>query len=310
MRGMLAGVRFSLWPSSNQPYADVLAVARYADAHDVAGLWFADHFMGSGGSPLTPADLPTLEAGSLVAAMAAATERVRVGTLVYGNTYRHPAVLANMAATVDHISGGRFTLGVGAGWQQNEHDQYGIALPAARERVDRLAEALVVLRGLLTQPTTTVAGAHYQLTDALCEPKPVQARLPILVGASGERRMLGVVARLADQWNCWATPDTFAHKNAVLDRRCEEAGRDPAHIRRTTQALVFLTDDDTRADELLARVPRAAIGGTSSRLVDTLGRYAELGVDEFIVPDFTLGPLPQKLEALDRLASEVFPALG
>lgn len=308
--GMLTPVLFSLWPSSNQPYADILAVARVAEDSGLHGLWLADHFMGPGGSPLTPAEQPTLEAGALVAAIAAATERVRIGTLVYGNTYRHPAVLANMAATVDHISDGRFTLGIGAGWQQNEHDQYGIALPPVRERIDRLAESLEVLRGLLRQPTTTFSGEHYRLTDALCEPKPVQRPLPILVGASGEQRMLGLVARYADQWNCWATPATFAHKNSVLDRHCEEAGRDPSSILRTTQALVFPVDDDAEADDLLARVPRAAIAGTPSRLVDTLGEYAALGVYEFIVPDFTFGPLLQKLEALDRLRSEVLAKLS
>jgi F420-dependent oxidoreductase-like protein len=306
---MLPAVQTSIWPSSNQPWADVLGVARYADHHGFHGVWVADHFMGSGGSPFTPAEQPTLEAGSVVAALAAATERVRLGTLVYGNTYRHPAVLANMAATVDHVSGGRFTLGVGAGWQENEHAQYGIELPPVRERIDRFAEALEVIRGLLRQPTTTFAGEHYRLTDALSEPKPVQAPLPILVGASGEQRMLGVVARLADQWNCWATPDIFAHKSSVLDAWCERVDRDPASIWRSTQALVFLTDDDAKADELLAAVPRAAIGGTSGRLVDTLGRYAELGVDEFIVPDFTFGAMPQKLETLDRLSSEVFAQL-
>ena len=306
-RGMLSPVRFSLWPSSNQPYADILALARFAEGNGFHGLWLADHFMGSGGSPLTPAEQPTLEAGSLAAALAAVTERVRIGTLVYGNTYRHPAVLANMAATVDHISNGRFTLGVGAGWQRNEHDQYGIELPPVRERIDRFAEALEVLRGLLRDPTTTFSGEHYRLTDALCEPKPVQRPLPILVGASGERRMLGLVARYADQWNCWATPETFAHKNAVLDRHCEEAGRDPAAILRTTQALVFFTDGDAMADDLLDHVSRAAIAGTPSRLVDRLGEYAALGVDEFIVPDSIYGPLlPQKIEALDRLRSQVF----
>ena len=304
-------MRFSLWPSSHQPYADILALARYAEANGFHGLWLADHFMGSGDSPITPAEQPTLEAGSLAAALAAVTERMRIGTLVYGNTYRHPAVLANMAATVDHISHGRFTLGVGAGCQPNEHHQYGIDLPPLRERIDRFAEALAVLRGLLRDPTTTFSGEHYRLTDALCEPKAVQRPLPILVGASGERRMLRLVARYADQWNCWATPETFAHKNAVVDRHCEEAGRDPAAILRTTQALVFLTDGDAMADDLLDHVSQAAIAGTPSRLVDRLGEYAALGVDEFIVPDVIYGPLlPQKIEALDRLRSQVFNWLG
>jgi F420-dependent oxidoreductase-like protein len=305
---MLSAVRFSLWPSSAQPYAELLEVARHAESTGWDGVFVADHFMGAGTSPVQPADQPTLEAGSLAAALAAAVPRVSIGTLVYGNTYRHPAVLANMAATVDHISGGRFRLGVGAGWQENEHEQYGIELPPVRERIDRFEEALQVIRGLLREPTTTFAGAHYRLTDALCEPKPVQAELPILVGAAGEQRMLGIVARYADEWNCWGTPETFAHKSGVLDRHCDGAGRDPAAIARTTQALVFLTEDDSQADEIIAAMPRAAVGGTPKRLAEVVARYAEAGLDELIVPDFTFGPLPRKLDVMDTLATEVFAA--
>jgi F420-dependent oxidoreductase-like protein len=296
-------MRFSIWPSASQPYADVVAVARHAERTGWDGVWVADHFMGPGVGPLT-AETPTLEAGSLVAALAAAVPRLRVGTLVYGNTYRHPAVVANMAATVDQISGGRFTLGLGAGWQENEHRQYGIPLPPVGERVDRFGEALQVIRSLLTEPTTSFAGDHYRLEDALCEPKPVQQPLPILVGASGEQRMLGLVARFADQWNCWGLPDVIRHKSTVLDKHCEGAERDPATIARTAQALVFLTDDAT-ADTLIGQVPRPAFGGTTSRLVDAVGAYAEAGLDELIVPDFTLGTGAQRLEHLDRLITDV-----
>src|SRR5690606_27680055 len=177
-------VRFSIWPAATQPYTDLLAVARHAADTGWDGVWIADHFMGSGG-PGFPAEAPTLEAGSLVAALAATVPRVRIGTLVYGNTYRHPAVVANMAATVDQISVGRFVLGLGAGWQENEHRQYGIELPPVGERVDRFEEAVQVIRSLLSEPVTTFVGAHYRLTDAVCEPKPVQDPLPVLIGASG-----------------------------------------------------------------------------------------------------------------------------
>jgi F420-dependent oxidoreductase-like protein len=300
-------VRFSLWPSSSQPYPELQEVARHAESTGWDGVFVADHFMGSGSGPAQPADQPTLEAGSLAAALAAAVPRVTIGTLVYGNTYRHPAVVANMAATVDHVSGGRFRLGVGAGWQQNEHEQYGIDLPPVGARIDCFEEAIQVIRSLLREPTTSFAGSHYRLADALCEPKPVQDELPILVGAAGEQRMLGIVARYADEWNCWGTPDVFAHKSRVLDRHCDKAGRDPAAILRTTQALVFVTDDDATGDELVARVPRAAIGGTPERLADTVAAYAEAGLDELIIPDFTLGPLGRKIEVMDTLATEVFP---
>jgi F420-dependent oxidoreductase-like protein len=298
-------VRFSLWPSASQPVADLLAVARHAADTGWDGVYIADHFMGSG--PAGPVTTPTLEAGALVAAIAATVPRVRIGTLVYGNTYRHPAVVANMAATVDHISGGRFTLGLGTGWQENEHEQYGIELPPVGERIDRFAEALEVVRGLLRQPTTTFAGKHYRLTEAVCEPKPVQAELPILIGASGEKRMLRLVAQHADVWNCWGLPDVVRHKSAVIDRHCQDVGREPSAIGRTAQALVFVSDDQAKADELVARMPRAAFGGTVERLAEVVGAYAEGGLDELIVPDFTLGSGAQRLERLDALIERVAP---
>src|SRR3712207_1484793 len=154
--------------------------------------------MANDGGP-TPPETPTLEAGSTVAALAAAVPRVRIGTLVYGMTYRHPAVLANMAATVDQVSGGRFVLGVGAGWQVNEHEQYGIELPPLKQRIDRFVEGVTVLRGLLTEERTTFAGSYYQVTDAVCEPKPLQRPMPLMIGAKGEKRMLRVVAEHADE---------------------------------------------------------------------------------------------------------------
>ncbi len=268
-------------------------------------MWIADHFMGD--PPGMPAEIPTLEAGSLVAALAATVDRVRIGTLVLGNTYRHPAVVANMAATVDHISGGRFTLGLGAGWQVNEHEHYGIGLPPAGELVERFGEAIQVVRSLLQQPTTTFAGRHYRLTDALCEPKPVQPELPILVGATGDR-MLGIVARHADMWNCWGLPDRVGERSAALTRRCEEAGRDPDAVARSAQVLVVFTDDDTEAERLSATSARPLMAGTPNRLRDVMAAYAEVGLDEFIVPDGNLGRGAAKLDALDRFISEVAPA--
>ena len=298
-------MRFSLWTSSAQPWSDLLATARHAEATGWDGVWVADHFMGDAGGP-APVTTPTLEAGSLVAALAAALERVRIGTLVCGNTYRHPAVLANIAATVDQISGGRFVLGMGAGWQVNEHEQYGIDLPPVRERVDRFGEAIQVVRSLLSEPTTSFAGAHYRLTDAVCEPKPVQARLPILVGTRGDR-MLGIAARHADEWNAWGLPDQIAERSAALARRCEAAGRDPDEIARTAQALVFLTDE-AEADRLARAIPRPVMAGSPERLRDVVAAYAEAGLDELIVPDFTLGSGAQKLDALDTVIDEVAPS--
>ena len=298
-------MRFSVWPTANQPWADLLATARHAEATGWDGLWIADHFMGN--APGQPAELPTLEAGSLVAALAAAVDRVRIGTLVYGNTYRHPAVVANMAATVDHISGGRFTLGLGTGWQINEHEQYGIDLPPAGELVDRFSEAIQIVSGLLREPTTTFAGRHYTLTDALCEPKPVQERLPLMVGAR-QNRMLGIVARHADLWNTWGAPDHIAERSAALTRACERADRDPDEIGRTGQAVLFITADDAEAERLAERVARPVMAGTVERLRDIVAAYAEAGLDELIVPDASLGQGQQKRDLLDTFIGEVAPA--
>ena len=291
---MVIGMRISIWPGAGQPYGDVLAVSRHAAETGWDGVWIADHFMpndGTGADPLHP----VLECGSLVAALGAAVPRVRIGTLVYGNTYRHPAVLANMAATVDQISGGRFTLGVGAGWQINEHEQYGIELDTLRRRIDRFVEALQVLRGLLRQERTTVHGDYYTVTDAVCEPKPVQDPMPILIGAKGEKRMLRVVAEYADQWNAWGAPDLIAHKSAVLDGFCAELGRDPRTIQRTAQAMVVLDGP------LPENLPVPVIGGSPQRLADEIARYRANGLDELIIPDARLGRGAERLKAMDTI---------
>jgi F420-dependent oxidoreductase-like protein len=300
-------MRFSVWPNLAQPWSEVLAVARHAETTGWDGVYVADHFMGDGGG-FGPPEQPTLEATAALAALAMATERVRLGTLVLGNTYRHPAVLANWAATVDQLSGGRVVLGVGAGWQQNEHEQYGIRLPPPGERIERFEEACQVWNGLLRQPTTTVAGQHYQLADAICEPKPIQSPLPLLIGGKGDR-MLGVVARHADEWNMWGLPDAIAERAGVLDRRCEAIGRDPSAIRRSAQALVLLTDDQAKATTFLEGTGgRAAVAGTPAQIAETVAGWQGVGLDELVVPDFTLGHGQRKLDHLDALIEHVAPA--
>jgi probable F420-dependent oxidoreductase len=295
-----------VWPSLSNPWADVVETARQAEATGWDGVYVADHFMGDAGGPV-PVETPTLEATAALAALSVLTERVRLAPLVLGITYRHPAVLAKWAATTDHISNGRLLLGVGAGWQENEHEQYGIALGPPGERITRFEEALTILRGLLDEPHTTVAGEHYTVRDAIAEPKPVQAHLPILVGGKGDR-MLGVVARHADEWNMWSTPADLAERRAVLDRRCEKNGRDPGAIRTSTQALVFVLPDNSKADDLTARVaPRPAIAGTAERIADIVRKYADVGVDELIVPDFTLGTGARRSDALDTIIEQVAP---
>jgi alkanesulfonate monooxygenase SsuD/methylene tetrahydromethanopterin reductase-like flavin-dependent oxidoreductase (luciferase family) len=300
-------MRFAIWPTLSQPWAGVLEVARHAEATGWDGVYVADHFMGSGGE-FGPDLTPNLEATATLPALAMATERVRLGTLVLGNTYRHPAVLASWAATADHISGGRLLLGMGAGWQENEHQQYGIELPPPRERLDRLEEACLALNGLLRRERTTMGGRHYRLTDACSEPKPVQQPLPLLIGGKGDR-MLGIVARHADEWNMWGLAATIAERAAVLDRRCEAIGRDPGTIKRSAQALVRLTDDRAKADAFLAGTGgRAAIAGTTDDVAAAVAAWQEAGLDEVIIPDFVLGTDQQRLDAMDAIIEAVAPA--
>jgi alkanesulfonate monooxygenase SsuD/methylene tetrahydromethanopterin reductase-like flavin-dependent oxidoreductase (luciferase family) len=289
-------MRLSIWPGATQPYEAIAETARHAADSGWDGVYIADHFMPNEG-PGVDVRHPVLEATALVAALGAVVPRVRIGTLVLGNTYRHPAVVANLAATVDRITGGRFVLGVGAGWQVNEHEQYGIELPATRQLLDRFVEALQVLHGLLRTPVTSFDGTYYQLTDAICEPPPVQEPLPILIGAKGEKRMLGVVARYADLWNTWGTPDVIAHKSKVLDEHCARIGRDPAEIGRTAQALTVVDGEvpDTGG--------RPVIGGSKARLADTIAEYRAIGLDELIVPDALLGTGADRLRAMDTILS-------
>jgi alkanesulfonate monooxygenase SsuD/methylene tetrahydromethanopterin reductase-like flavin-dependent oxidoreductase (luciferase family) len=235
---------------------------------------------------------------------------VRLAPLVTSVTYRHPAVLANIAAAVDQIAHGRLTLGVGAGWQENEHAVYGIPLGTVRERMDRFEEAVQILRSLLSQSRTTFAGQYFQLADAPCEPAPVQDRLPLLVGGGGEQRTIPVAARYADHWNAWTTPELLAHKVSVLRAHCDQAGRDPGEIHVSTQALLYLSTDQSWLDEKrqAAAPGQPVIVGTPAEVADIVGQYQEAGADELIIPDFTFGPLARTLDTCDLFMQEVASA--
>jgi len=197
--------------------------------------WTFDHFYPIVGDSAGPC----LEGWVTLTALAQATRRLRFGTLVTGIHYRHPAVLANMAATLDIVSGGRLELGIGAGWNHEESGAYGIELGSPRERSDRFEEACEVLTGLLSQETTTFSGSYYQLTEARCEPKPVQQpHPPICIGGSGEKRTLRTAARFAQHWNfVGGTVDQFIRAKDVLHQHCADIGRDPAEILLSTHVV-------------------------------------------------------------------------
>jgi F420-dependent oxidoreductase-like protein len=198
--------------------------------------WLFDHFMPLGGDITGPC----LEGWSLLSAFAAITSRLRIGLMVTGNTYRHPAVLANIGATVDIISGGRLDFGIGAGWNETEHNAYGIPLYTPGERIRRLGEACEIIKRMWTETAPSFEGKYYQIKDAYCEPKPIQKPFPpFVIGGSGEKLTLRIVAQYAAIWNfVGGTVDDFKQKSAILASHCEAVGRDPQTIKHSIQIIV------------------------------------------------------------------------
>lgn len=294
-------MRFSFWPAPTNSWDETLELAKHAEATGWYSIWFADHFMPNA----EDTSGPYAECWTTLAALGAAVPRVRIGALVTGNTYRHPAVLAKMAANVDQISGGRCVLGLGAGWQENEHRAYGINFSTLGGRMARFDEACQVIKGLFTNDKTNFQGKYYQLTDAPLAPKPVQSPLPLLIGGGGEQRTLRIAAKYADEWNVWGTPEVLAHKGAILNRYCEEIGRDPKSIKHSAQGMLALTDDESLAERMRAS-GRPAIAGTGAQIRGMVEQYIEAGVDELIIPGFALGRNTGETKAImDRFANEV-----
>jgi F420-dependent oxidoreductase-like protein len=306
-------MRFSIWPLSTSSWDDIHELAAHCERTGWDGVYVADHFMPNGPGP-EPLDGDTLECWSVIAALAASVPRVRLAPLVTSVTYRHPAVLAKIAAAVDQVSHGRLTLGVGAGWQQNEHASYGLALGTVRERMDRFTEAVEILHSMLREPRTTLDGQYFQIQNAPNQPAPVQQPMPLLIGGGGERRTMRLAARYADHWNCWSTPELLTHKVSVLRERCDEAGRDPGEIHVSTQAVLLLSADTAWLADAAERRQGSAsrfpvISGTPAEVTDIVGRYAEAGADELIVPDIGFGALDRKKDTYDLFLQEVAPGL-
>jgi len=264
-------------------WPDMLAVWKEADDIDVfESGWTFDHFY-----PIfSDSAGPCLEGWMTLAALAQATRRLRLGALDTGIHYRHPAVLANMAATLDIVSGGRLEIGIGAGWNEEESGAYGIELGSPAERSDRFEEACEVIVSLLTRPTTDFTGKYYQLSAARCEPKPVQRpHPPVCIGGSGERRTLRTAARFAQHWNfVGGTPEEFAHKRDVLHAHCRDIGRDPGEI-------------------MLSSHIRLGPGGETGPALDTITALAEHGLDLAIV----ILPPPHDPTVLAPLAEALAP---
>ena len=286
---------------------------------DTAGFdWIdaSDHFYQA---PMVDGPGAYWEGTTLMAALACETRNVRIGSLVLGMNYRHPAVLAKALCTMDHLSGGRIELGIGDGWHEAEYRAYGIPFRPLGERLDILEEGIQVIRLLLTQERSDFEGEHFRLEDAACDPKPVQERLPIWSGGNGERRTLRMTARLCDGWNSpYTTPEQFDRLSGVLRDWCDREGRDFGEIQRSVNLSFHMAAseaDRARAEEHLERVfgagaesfrQRGAVLGTPAEAIDLVAHYADAGCDRV---NIALRP-PLDWDALHAWAGEVIPAFA
>ena len=266
-----------------------LAHALAAERSGFASVWVMDHFwqLPALGGP----DEPILEAYTLLGALAARTERVELGTLVTGVTYRNPALLAKIVTTLDIVSKGRAILGIGAAWYEPEHDGFGFAFPPAGERLDRLEEAVQICRALFREERPSFTGKHYSIADARNVPPPVRTGgPPIMIGGSGERRTLRLVARYADMCNVTGGPATVAHKLAVLRGHCDDLGRDPAEIVKTRLGTLVLTSSSTETDRSTSFLRGLAgddfseqfIVGEEHEVVEQVRALVDAGLDGLI----------------------------
>lgn len=274
----------------NTTYEGILRVWLEADTIPaIEHAWLFDHFMpinrGVGG--------PCLEGWSLLSALAALTHRLRLGVMVTSNTYRHPAVLANMAATVDIISGGRLEFGIGAGWNETEHHAYGIPLYTTGERIRRMGEACEIIKLMWTETAPSFEGRYYQIKDAYCEPKPKQKPYPpFVIGGSGEKLTLRIVAQHAAVWNSLSDSiEEFQQKSAILDNHCVEIGRDPQTIQRSIHVRIHPEnlEDDRR------QIRDYVLAGANHLLLILRAPYPE-GIVHRLAEEI-IKPLKAELEA-------------
>jgi alkanesulfonate monooxygenase SsuD/methylene tetrahydromethanopterin reductase-like flavin-dependent oxidoreductase (luciferase family) len=289
-----------------------------AEAAGFDSIWLDDHLLSDEGDPTAP----KLEGWTTLAAVATITSRATLGHLVAANTFRNPGLIAKQAVTMDHLSGGRFVLGIGGGWFEREHEAFGIDFGSGfGERLDRLDEAVGLIRRLLDGETVTHAGRFYTFRDALCLPRPIQPHLPILVGGSGRVKTLATTARYADVWNGYGSPERVAEVSGWLRERCAEVGRPFEAIRRTVMLDVLIRHTPELAARAFAEVqerhgiapdPSAgrggetlSVGGPPAMVADLVRAYAAIGVREvmWILRD------PFDAETMARLP-EVRAALG
>ena len=299
-------------PQHHVTYEELLRLWRTAEELGYESGWLFDHFLPIAGD----VEGPCLEGMVTLAALAPQTQKLRLGMLVLGNTYRHPAVVANMAATLDIISDGRLELGVGAAWYGLEHAGYGIPFPPTAQRIRMLAESIQIIKRLWTEQKVNFQGRYYTLTDALCQPKSVQEpHPPLWVGGAGERLTLRAVAQHADGWDTMATPQEYSRKLRVLEEHCRVVGRDINTIRKAIHFVLGIDADrgrsEAKASEAFVRygapadeAHRSAIFGTPQECIRRIQEYVDLGVAYFIIE---MRP-PYDYHGLELFAETVIPA--
>jgi len=293
-RSASAGLRmyptFGICTDQNQPYEALVDRWKMFEELGFDSVWDTDHF----NQPSRPTG-PLFEGWSLLAALATHTRSIRIGVLVSSNTFRHPAMLAQQAMTVDHISAGRLDVGIGAGWYRGEHDRMGIDFHEPRQRVERFREGVAIVDSLLRNETTSFDGRYYHLEGAYIRPGPVQKPRPPLVLAAHGSRMLRICAEYADTWNSFGSVAEMTERNRILDEHCADIGRDPGEIRRS-----FYGWASNMADQGL---PDPWDGPAAFE--EVIGRYRTAGIQDFVIDQ----PQPDQRKALERIATETIPAL-
>ncbi|MBD3648741.1 MAG: LLM class flavin-dependent oxidoreductase [Pseudomonadales bacterium] len=286
------------------------AIRKSLEAMEAGGwgsIWFADHFIPPGANRDQEA-LTAFEGLTAIATAAGMTSRLRLGNLVLGNTYRNPAHVAKIAGTIDTISEGRFTLAIGAGWYQREHEAYGWNFPSMKERQDRFEEACELIRLLIhgNEPVD-YNGKYYQLSGARLSPGSYSKPIPIMVGGTGEKRTLRTLAKYGDVMNLdgWSgggmALEYYQHKAQVLEKHCEAVGRNPAEIRRTLLMPCYLTEDKDLIERAVANLGPGTVAGPSQYIIDRIGEFQDAGVSEIM-----FGGIPSgDVERLQQFETEI-----
>ncbi len=291
-------------------FSEIQETAELCDLLDYHSVWFYDHILGMGAI-----EMDIYEAWTSMAALAATTEKIKIGTMVLCNSFRPPALLAKMGSTLDVISNGRLEFAMGAGWFETEYTAYGYEFPDTKTRIEQLAESIQVIRAMWNEDKPNFNGKHYSISDAFCNPKPVQTPLPIMVGGAGEKYLLRLVAELADEWNCPANHAlAYDHKLDVLKNHCKEVGRNIDDIAISQQTVCVIAKDQAELEEKLEKgqrrygffgdISKFGIVGTPDQCIEKILENEKRGITKYTVFFSDI----MNHDTLKFFAKEVMPA--